>query len=565
MEDQLGAFVPGAIIQRAPRGAGPLSGLSFAAKDLFDVAGLVTGCGNPDWANTHEPAEADAWAVDALLGAGATLRGKTVTDEISLGLLGINRFYGTPLNPRAPDCVPGGSSSGSASAVAGGLVDVALGTDSGGSVRIPASFCGLYGLRPTHGRISTAGMMTQAPSFDTVGYFAARRSDLRPRRRRAARGTGRRRAPRRDHRGIRLFRARRRARAACSAAGARSAAPRRASQRVPLAEGDLADWARHQRVLQKSEFHATFRDWIDRVNPRFSAEVAGAFADDGRMTASDIAEAKAFRERASQRIDQVLDGRRMLCLPTSPILPIARDARLSGMRAAVQRIVDLTCNRRTDGLSAGQPADGRDRRGTGGPVPHRLARRRCRARRCGMRHRTRSLHRIGAGPTMTDVKDTRTLTLEGALKVLNAAIAEATRIGQPMCIAVVDTGGNLLTFGRMDGSKGLSVTSSINKARTSALSGAPTGGAHADVEIQVTLAHENRWTNLIGGLPIRVDGFILGAVAAGSGSGCAGPRRRPGRRRRDPGRRHVPRFHCHGRRRQRHDQGIGTAGRALKT
>ena len=81
---------------------------------------------------------------------------------------------------------------------------------------------------------------------------------------------------------------------------------------------------------------------------------------------------------------------------------------------------------------------------------------------------------------MTDIKDTRTLTLEGALKVLNAAIAEATRMEQPMCIAVVDTGGNLRAFGRMDGSKGLSVTSSINKARTSALSGVPTGGAHAD-------------------------------------------------------------------------------------
>ena len=109
MQDTLGAFVRGAIMQRARRGAGALSGLSFAAKDLFDVAGFVTGCGNPDWANTHEPAEADAWAVDVLLSAGATLRGKTVTDEISLGLLGINRFYGTPLNPRAPDRVPGGS------------------------------------------------------------------------------------------------------------------------------------------------------------------------------------------------------------------------------------------------------------------------------------------------------------------------------------------------------------------------------------------------------------------------------------------------------------------------
>jgi uncharacterized protein GlcG (DUF336 family) len=115
--------------------------------------------------------------------------------------------------------------------------------------------------------------------------------------------------------------------------------------------------------------------------------------------------------------------------------------------------------------------------------------------------------------------DTRTLTLEGGLAVLNAAIAEANRIGQPMCISVVDTGGNLLAFGRMDGSKALSVISTKNKATTAALSSAPTGGAHADVEIQVTLAQESKWTNLIGGLPVRVDGFVLGAVAAGSGTG----------------------------------------------
>jgi glc operon protein GlcG len=116
-------------------------------------------------------------------------------------------------------------------------------------------------------------------------------------------------------------------------------------------------------------------------------------------------------------------------------------------------------------------------------------------------------------------KDAKTLTLDGGLAVLNAAIAEAKRIGQPMCISVVDTGGNLLAFGRMDGSKGLSVISTRNKAVTAALSNEPTGGAHADVEIQVTLAQENKWTNLIGGIPIRVEGFVLGAVAAGSGSG----------------------------------------------
>lgn len=117
------------------------------------------------------------------------------------------------------------------------------------------------------------------------------------------------------------------------------------------------------------------------------------------------------------------------------------------------------------------------------------------------------------------VKEARTLTLRGALAVLDAAIAEAERIGQPMCISVVDTGGVLLAFARMDGSKALSVISSRNKAVTAALSAEPTGGAHADVEIQVALASETYWTNLVGGIPIKVDGFVLGAVAAGSGNG----------------------------------------------
>ncbi|MBL0730602.1 MULTISPECIES: heme-binding protein [Piscinibacter] len=119
-----------------------------------------------------------------------------------------------------------------------------------------------------------------------------------------------------------------------------------------------------------------------------------------------------------------------------------------------------------------------------------------------------------------DTTPARQLTLHGAQRVLQAAIAHAHAIGQPMCIAVVDLGGNLLAFARMDGAKALSVISSTNKARTAALSAAPTGGAHADVELQVTLAHESKWTNLIGGLPIRVDGFVVGAVAAGSGTGA---------------------------------------------
>src|SRR5690242_5104940 len=172
MTDSINAFVPGPRIQIHGASSGPLRGLTFAAKDLFDVAGVPTGGGNHDWARTNPTPTKHAWAVQTLLDAGATLIGKTITDEISLGILGENAFDGTPLNSQAPDRVPGGSSSGSAAAVAAGLCDTALGTDTGGSVRVPASFCGLYGIRPTHGRLNLAGMLPQAPSSDTTGWFA---------------------------------------------------------------------------------------------------------------------------------------------------------------------------------------------------------------------------------------------------------------------------------------------------------------------------------------------------------------------------------------------------------
>src|SRR3989475_2078954 len=165
-------FVPGPPLRIAGAPDGPLAGLTFAAKDLLDGAGHPTGGGTPDWAGQQPIPTRHAWAVQRLLDAGATLIGKTVTDEVSLGILGENPFDGTPLNPNAPERVPGGSSSGSASAVAQALCDTALGTDTGGSVRVPASFCGLYGIRPTHGRLDLAGMMPQPPSSDTTGWFA---------------------------------------------------------------------------------------------------------------------------------------------------------------------------------------------------------------------------------------------------------------------------------------------------------------------------------------------------------------------------------------------------------
>jgi amidase len=342
MIDPLGAFVPGVDIRLPGRAGGPLDGLTFAAKDLFDIRGFVTGCGNPDWAATHMAAERSAAAVESLLNAGASLVGKTITDEISLGLLGINRFYGTPLNPPAPDRVPGGSSSGSASAVAGGACDLALGTDSGGSVRVPASFCGLFGLRPTLGRIDARGMMVQSPTFDTVGYFTRDAATF------AKVGAvllGESVIPELPAEIIVATDAFAIADEVVRDALAPIVGRCRKIAHVTetsLAMGDLVDWARWQRVLQRHEFRATFRDWVDQVNPRFSAEVAGAFADDGQTSAEAIDFADRFRAASKARLDGLLGGRRMLCIPTSPILPIARHARLSVMREAVHRIVDLT-------------------------------------------------------------------------------------------------------------------------------------------------------------------------------------------------------------------------------
>jgi amidase len=158
---------------------GPLAGLRLAVKDLFDLAGVPTGAGNPRWLETHEVPGEDAVAVARLRAAGARVVGKTITDELAWSLNGTNAHYGTPDNPAAPGRVPGGSSAGSASAVALGRADIGLGTDTGGSIRVPASYCGLFGLRPTHGRVSLEGAVPLAPSFDTAGVLTRDAATLR--------------------------------------------------------------------------------------------------------------------------------------------------------------------------------------------------------------------------------------------------------------------------------------------------------------------------------------------------------------------------------------------------
>jgi len=166
------AWVPHGRFVVAGAAESELRGLRFAAKDVFDVAGHPTGAGNPTWLATHAPAQKTNPLITTLLAAGATLVGKTVTDELAYSIHGDNIHYGTPLNPRAPDRVPGGSSSGSVAAVAAGLCDFALGTDTGGSTRVPASYCGVWGLRTTHGLLPREAMVPLQPAFDTATWFA---------------------------------------------------------------------------------------------------------------------------------------------------------------------------------------------------------------------------------------------------------------------------------------------------------------------------------------------------------------------------------------------------------
>jgi amidase len=151
---------------------GPLAGLTAVVKDMYDIAGSRTGGGSPDWLAAHKPADQHANAVAKILAAGATITGKTICDEFFYSVSGVNTHYGTPPNVRAPGRLPGGSSSGSAAACGANACDFALGSDTGGSVRIPASFNGVYGLRPTHGRVDLTGAMAMAPSFDVAGWFA---------------------------------------------------------------------------------------------------------------------------------------------------------------------------------------------------------------------------------------------------------------------------------------------------------------------------------------------------------------------------------------------------------
>ena len=342
--DPLNAFVPGSAVCIKGSSDGPLAGLNFAAKDIYDVAGFVTGGGNPDWARTHDPADSHAPVVQTLLDAGATLVGRTITDELTRGILGSNAHYGTPVNPRAAGRFPGGSSSGSACAVAGGLVDFALGSDTGGSVRIPASFCGIYGLRPTHGRIPLEGVLQQAPSFDTVGWFA---DDAETLARVGAVIFGSEPA---DSTIDCLMVATDAFEVAGSAVAAaltpavdQLKALANHTVELRLCPSSLGEWRKGMQTEHDWEAFQSLGGWISRTNPRLAYETALRLVKAATLDEADLRAARPVRENHRERMAGLLTSSSLVVLPTAPGPAPRIDASQSDILDVRERIRQLTC------------------------------------------------------------------------------------------------------------------------------------------------------------------------------------------------------------------------------
>lgn len=320
----------GALVEAVslrPTRSGALDGLTFTVKDNTDLAGTRTSFGSPSWREAHPPAIHSALCVDQLLAAGATCVGKAVADEFTYSLDGESAFFGTPLNARAPDRIPGGSSSGCASSVACGLADFSLGTDSGGSIRVPASLCGVWGMRPSLHRISEAGVLPFMPSVSTVGAVA-RDLDVLERAMRVLLRSGPA-EPAPPRRIVLLEDALRLADAPVREAA--QLAAERLSERAGVAlerlgfcdlvgrEVDLvACNVSALRELQTAEFQSTVGDWIESHRPQLGATFSKAYGNVRAFDRSRAVEALELCERLFEGLRSFLQPGTVVCFPTTP-------------------------------------------------------------------------------------------------------------------------------------------------------------------------------------------------------------------------------------------------------
>ena len=342
--DKLGAFCRHTHAELPGAADGPLAGLRFGVKDLYHIAGTRTGFGHPVWLDTHAPPAATASAVLRLTAAGASMVGKTHCDELCYSLNGINKHYGTPVNTNAPGRIPGGSSSGSAAAVAGGLVEFALGSDTGGSVRVPASYCGILGMRPTHGAVSLDGAIPFAPSYDVPGWFATDAEVFERVGRvllgdaRAAPATGR-----------LLIATDAFAHADAPAAHALRQALRACEshfsevEEIVLAPDGIEHWMDSFRVIQGAEIWATHREWIASLHPDFGAGIKERFVWASTIQPPAVAQADAHRARIAGRLDDLLAGNRVLAIPTTPGVAPRVDMAVGELEQWRNRALALLC------------------------------------------------------------------------------------------------------------------------------------------------------------------------------------------------------------------------------
>ncbi len=327
--DTARAFMPYPDVPVPNAATGPLAGLRFGVKDLFDVAGYPTSGGQPFLLAMSGIKTHTAPTVQRLLDAGATFAGKTITDELAYSMTGNNAHFGFPVNGAAPTRITGGSSSGSAAAVSNRLVDFALGTDTGGSVRAPASHCGLVGLRPTQGRVSLERCLDLSPSFDTCGWFAR---DIHTFARVGAvlLGADSHALPER----VRLLiptdiwaQALPEATAALASARARVEAALGPAQPVQAVLGSIDEMFWAHRYAQGFEAWATDGPLIQKYQLPLGTSVATRFEWCRQITDEQAAQARSFRERFRNHLAALLGTDGVLLLPTMPdIAPLRTES-----------------------------------------------------------------------------------------------------------------------------------------------------------------------------------------------------------------------------------------------
>ena len=324
--DAASAFVPHTLKEPLPgRKQGMLASTTFMVKDLFAIAGHKIANGNPDWYAHARAAPATARAIQWLLDAGASCTGITICDEFFYSVLGSNAHYGQPINSRAPDRVTGGSSCGSAAAVAANMCDFALGSDTGGSIRVPASFSGLYGLRPTHGRISLDGVTPMAPSYDTVGYLA-RKAELFRKIGHVLLGGE---AVYTDIERLILaedfFRhAEASADQALWQALARIGPMLPAPERRTIASNEIGEWRDAFRLIQGFEIQSTLLPFIQSHNVDLGPGIKERFEMAASISPVEVDAARALRAKIAEQLDALIAPGTLVVLPTTPTLPPER-------------------------------------------------------------------------------------------------------------------------------------------------------------------------------------------------------------------------------------------------